>query len=234
MPERNPSRFEIVGRRVDFETNPLAWGIELDIPIGITEKVKIFERSSVQIPHRITTITYLDLNPQESLRKNLRNIQSDERSYRNTSLYDLANRVEGSDEIRIRRLSDLFFLSFGNNLDKIEKFNLHLSKSRAKKIAIAYGHGGCLPITLGEQSLYQPRGELSKIQKKGNEVPVGKILIRYNNPEIYTGILIATCTYPEKRITPLKVSIVYVSGDFESAKSWKGMLPTRVSIPRNV
>ena len=233
MSERILGSINIVGRRVDFTKNrPLAWGIEIEIPLGSLDKKAVRKLSGVILPDRIFGIRFLDLNPQESLPIELRNIESDWKYYKDTSLRYLATTGRGTDTFRREIIADFFYLMFGRNYEQIDEFNSLIKKNRGKEIVIVSGHGWDAPLTIGEQCSRQPYfTKETRVQKLGNEVAVNRILKRYDNTVNYAGILLASCYSGETKIRALGVPVVYTVGEFGGSKSRKGFLPTIISVP---
>ncbi|QQG41976.1 MAG: hypothetical protein HYV90_01530 [Candidatus Woesebacteria bacterium] len=233
MSERILGSRDIVGRRVDFtKKTPLAWGIEIEIPLGSFERKAVRKLSGIILPDRISGIRFLDLNPQESLPVKLRNIQSDWKYYKDTSLKYLATTGRGTDSLRRERLAEFFYLIFGENYKQIDEFNSLIEKNNGKEIVIVSGHGWDAPLTIGEQYSRQPYFENeARVQKRGNEVPVNRILKKYDSPVNYAGILLGSCYSGKTKICALGVPVVYVTGEFGGSKSQKGLLPTTISVP---
>ena len=230
---------DVIGRRVDFTDGlPLAWGIEIELPFDSREKERLDHKYGIKIPDRINRFNFLDLNPQESMPGELRNLARND-EWLETYLYDLVSSghiSQRSDLIRRRRVEDMFFSIFGWNLDKIEKFNYLIEENKGDTLIFVSGHSGRSPWKLGEHSLGEPRDRNErKYQKLDNDVSIRQILKKYNDPEKYSAILVIACYNGEKRVRTLDVPLIYATGNVggEWGLSAIGQNPTIIVHARN-
>lgn len=218
---------ELTGRRVDFgkpgEGEGLSWGIEVSIPID--DKIrKDMKNAGYLIPDKITTIQFLDLRPQESLPKKLRNIESNHDEKRVTLLEKIADTTV-SDNTTLpfeeiinlnrpsRTLTRLLDSVFVFNKDKVREFNNQLQQSTGSKLVIVDGHAGGDPLELGEydwQKTVDSEGNI--IQKSRNAVAVDDILERYNKQGDVSGIVLHSCNKDNAEIRPRNFTIAHSSG----------------------
>ena len=207
---------DVVGRRVDFTQNlPLAWGIEVELPIDGLEKERLYQKLNIKIPEHIDTFKYLDLCPQESLYPDYRNIGKRE-SWQYTNLDNLVSGGRSSKRAEMNRrkaIEELFFLVFGNNGTEKEKFSTLIAESSGNTILAVEGHSWDLPWEIGEHASFDPeKHEERKFQKTGNDVPVWRIIKKYNEAK--------------------DITLAYPVGEVNGGRSLAGLLPTVVVAPR--
>ncbi len=218
---------EITGRRVDFgkpgEGEGLAWGIEVSIPVDskIRDDMK---KAGILLPEHVTEIDFLDMRPQESLPKKLRNIESNHKESVVTSLEkivetsvidndtmpfdDLINRHRPS-----RTLTRILDSVFVFNKDKIDEFNNNLQNSKGNKLVIVEGHGGGDPLEIGEYDWQQTvDSDGNIIQKMRNAADIDKILDKYDQPTEVAAVVFRACNSKKAEINPRKVMFVHTSG----------------------
>lgn len=233
MKEKGPATvWNVVGRRVDFTRRPpLAWGIEIELPFDSLEKERLKRRYGFEIPGRIKNFKFLDLNPQESLPPELRNI-GQENDWRRTTLENLVRSGRDSQWADIKRrqeIEELFFWVFGRNKKQIENFSALISKGLGDTLLFVEGHSWNSPFKIGEKSDLDIRDEkIAKFQKWRNDVAVRKILEKYNLPDIYSAIIFVACYDGSKKIRPLDVPFVYAVGEVGNGRN----LPVVVVSPR--
>jgi len=239
MKENDLSRVgDITGRRVDFTNKlPLAWGIEIELPFDSIEKSRLYNKYKIKIPEHIDTFKFLDLNPQESLPKKLRNISANpeyENDERSLHALVASERISKRAQLNRRRtMEDLFFYVFGWNEEEKDKFNSILAKCRGNTILVVEGHSWDAPWKIGEFDNFGPDDpEARKFQKGGNKVPVREILKRYNDQDEYAAILLFACYNGEKKVKAIDVPFAYGLGVVGRGRSLYGLLPTVIVEPR--
>lgn len=216
MPER-PSKYTgIVGRRVDFTGRlPLSWGIEIEVPFNPEVKESLQKKYRIVIPERINTFMFLDLNPQESLPPDKRNIDYDFDWFR-TNLENLVVSGRGSiwaDNKRRRTIENFFFSILALHQKQTEKFNSIIAKCTGNTLLVVEGHSWSAPWIIGEQGYNLDKDpELNHFQKSGNKVAVKKIIEKYNDPSRISAIFFYACYNGERKIKGLDVPLVYRVG----------------------
>lgn len=204
----------------------LAWGIEINFDITSPLVKRVFSGSRIKIPPKITTITYLDLCPQEELPPSMRTIRSKFKPGQSV-LKTVANPVPNKlnlekflrfwnimmpqDEKRFALLDDMICQAV--NKDKLlRKFNQVLTEATGDSIVIVHGHSADLSDSsaMGEQypdEVIDSDGRV--IQRKHNAVPIKEILERYDDPNKYTVIVLNGCNPKAIGPTARKVPVFY-------------------------
>lgn len=230
--------WDITGRRVDFTKNlPLAWGIEIDVPIDEIQRERLSRKNGIVLPDRINLLKYLDLAPQESIFPDYRNMgKDDEWEYTNLDYLVSGGRQSAYAEKRRRKATeDLFFRVFGSNSPEKNLFNGLINKMPGNTILAVEGHSWNTPWEIGEHRSHDPqRSKERKLQKTGNDVPVWKILKSYNNPRVIAGIIIIACYCGYRKVKNLDIPLAYPIGEVYGDESGDGLLPVVVVPPRNL
>ncbi|MEK7634040.1 MAG: hypothetical protein AAB437_04315 [Patescibacteria group bacterium] len=237
------------GRRVDFPSEEgLTWGIELTIPLNYPILRNALKNvSGINIPDHIDTITYLDVAPQESLPKNIRNIRTKKYSFlpsqlevlarktisssKNEKLQETFNVPRPSDMQRSAQVERMITEVFGNNQKGKDDFNEYVSKNKANELVIVHGHGGS-ELIIGEQYNDGTTAEDgTPIQKKGNRIKIDKVLERYNNPKKHAAILLHNCHSSDEKVIAKKVPVFMPIGHVGGVASMLRINKTQSSVP---
>lgn len=148
-PKRRDLIHYISGRRVDFiNGKQWSWGIEISLPFRSAEKRHLKSIYSFEFPERLKTLKLLDLNPQESLPKNLRTIKSNFKNYHESILSTLVK----DPHYRPGETEDFFWSVFGRHKKQIRVFNSILSKSAGTELLFVSGHSEKDPWVVGEET----------------------------------------------------------------------------------
>lgn len=237
-----PLRFQEVepiflDRLTELDTEELFTGKEIDKLAKHLRKTRFFwgvPRSSpedyIRLPENITTIKVLDLAPQESMHRNIRNIQPASpyfkylhkmqlgrrllAQYKDTAVDKAMLILFGRSRSEISRRTAIYALidkAFGNNKGQIELFEKTLKRSKARELLIIHAHGRDTDL-IGEQGWEIGGPYFDEKQALGNKVDLAQVIEKYDNPEKIASILIHTCYIGDKKPPVKSVPVFRAQG----------------------
>lgn len=227
------------GVRFDYEDGP-AWAVEAYIPLSEILRDRLNFGLKIEIPEKITGITYLDLSPQEStFPAKFRNITTDWQSKTRPTV-DLFGLGRPLDKLRIAStpdaLSDFFaFLASLNMgvskddkkaavfIDMLQgtfllkeeaqrKFNEILAKAAGADLLIVHGHGGGDPHHMGERWPHTVMSGDYVAQRAGNKIMTKDVIDKYNDPKTFAVMILHACNLHKADITAKDVPLIYPKG----------------------